>query len=146
MKRLREEKRDYYEEKKCGTVSILIDNGKGAVLVQLRDNKPTIPYPNCYSTFGGSIDQGEKPEEAARRELKEELDYYPKRLEVVGVYRPEGYPVHLYRIVDEHIDPETIDVREGQAALLITEKEIDKLPFAFKLDQLIKDYFKKFYA
>lgn len=51
---------------------IYLDNGQ--YLMQLRDDKPGIFYPDHWGTFGGAIDPGEKPEQALYRELKEELN------------------------------------------------------------------------
>jgi len=44
-------------------------------LLQLRDNKQTIPYPNKWGTFGGQVEEMESPEDALIREVREELDY-----------------------------------------------------------------------
>ncbi len=54
-------------------VGILIEREDGKMLFQLRDNNPTIKNKNLWSLFGGGIKTGEKPVEAAIRELKEEL-------------------------------------------------------------------------
>jgi len=43
------------------------------MLFQLRDNNPKIKNRNCWSLFGGGINNGEQPIDAAIRELKEEL-------------------------------------------------------------------------
>jgi 8-oxo-dGTP pyrophosphatase MutT (NUDIX family) len=45
----------------------------GRYLLQHRDRKPTIFYPDHWGCFGGAIDKGESPLKALRRELKEEL-------------------------------------------------------------------------
>ena len=50
-------------------------------LLQLRDNNPAIPYPNSLAFFGGGIYEGERHEEALKRELKEELGLCPLNLE-----------------------------------------------------------------
>ena len=50
---------------------ITLDDGR--YLMQLRDDKPGIFYPDHWGLFGGAVDPGEEPEEALRRELMEEL-------------------------------------------------------------------------
>jgi 8-oxo-dGTP pyrophosphatase MutT (NUDIX family) len=52
---------------------IVLDDGR--YLMQLRDDKPGIFYPDHWGLFGGAIDQGEDGEQALRRELREELDH-----------------------------------------------------------------------
>lgn len=47
----------------------------GRYLMQLRDDKPGIFFPDHWGLFGGAIDTGETGEMSLRRELKEELDY-----------------------------------------------------------------------
>lgn len=54
---------------------------KGKMLLLLRDNKPTISCPNMWSALGGGIEEGESPEEAIRRELKEEMCVEPANIE-----------------------------------------------------------------
>lgn len=43
------------------------------IVLHLRDDKPTIPHPGCWSLFGGAVEEGEKPAQAVARELREEL-------------------------------------------------------------------------
>jgi 8-oxo-dGTP pyrophosphatase MutT (NUDIX family) len=52
---------------------ICLDDGR--YLLQLRDDKPWIFFPNHWGFFGGALDAGETPLKALQRELKEELDY-----------------------------------------------------------------------
>jgi 8-oxo-dGTP diphosphatase len=53
-------------------VALIVDAG-GRYLVQLRDAKPTIFFPDHWGCFGGALDPGETHEEALVRELHEEL-------------------------------------------------------------------------
>jgi 8-oxo-dGTP pyrophosphatase MutT (NUDIX family) len=52
---------------------IVLDDGR--YLMQLRDDKKGIFYPDSWGLFGGAVDPGETAEEALRRELREELDF-----------------------------------------------------------------------
>jgi 8-oxo-dGTP pyrophosphatase MutT (NUDIX family) len=57
---------------------IILDDGR--YLMQLRDDKPGIFYPDHWGLFGGAVDAGEDPETALRRELAEELTLTPGAL------------------------------------------------------------------
>src|SRR5213082_3324237 len=46
---------------------------EGRVLLQHRDDDPAIRWPGAWAIFGGHVEAGETPEQAARRELEEEL-------------------------------------------------------------------------
>ena len=54
--------------------AIILENDKGEFLLYLRDNKPDIPFPDHWDLIGGHVEEGETPEEALIREVKEELD------------------------------------------------------------------------
>ena len=51
----------------------LITDEQGRYLVQLRDDKPTIFFPNHWGCFGGALEPAESHTEALRREVMEEL-------------------------------------------------------------------------
>src|SRR5712692_10830412 len=57
------------------TVGVILVNAAGQVLMQLRDDKPSIADPGCWAVPGGGQDPGESLEEAARREILEETTY-----------------------------------------------------------------------
>lgn len=67
------------------------------VLMQLRDHKPGIIFPGQWGFFSGSIEKGETPEESAKRELLEELNYKPKVLNKLcaDIY-PNNIIIHFY--------------------------------------------------
>ncbi len=55
-------------------VAALIVLDDGSYLLQHRDDKPDIWYPDHWGCFGGSVDPGEAPLDALHRELYEELE------------------------------------------------------------------------
>ena len=56
-------------------VSAILINNRGQVLLQQRDDNPAIRYPGHWSLFGGSMEDGESPADAAAREVREEIDF-----------------------------------------------------------------------
>ena len=56
----------------------------GKVLMQLRDFDSRIRHPGTWSYFSGSIKIGEKPEQAVRRELLEEIGYVAGEITELG--------------------------------------------------------------
>ena len=54
-------------------VALIVDEA-GRYLVQLRDAKPTIFFPQHWGCFGGAVEPGETDDDCLARELQEELD------------------------------------------------------------------------
>jgi 8-oxo-dGTP diphosphatase len=122
----------------CG---LLIENSEGKVLLQLRDDKPDIPYPNCWGTFGGQIEANESPEEAIRREITEEIDYDLSHPEYFGNFPFDGYDIYMYRVVDPHITLDAVRVREGQMGGFFSLDEVRNIPCAFNCRDIVIAYF-----
>ena len=57
---------------------VILPYVKDKILMQLRDAKDGIIFPGQWGFFGGSINDREMPEEAAKRELFEEIGLNPK--------------------------------------------------------------------
>jgi mutator protein MutT len=66
---------------------IILENERGELLLYLRDNKPGIPFPQHWDLFGGHIEDGETPDEALVREVKEELNYDLKEFKFFREYK-----------------------------------------------------------
>ncbi|HSE30658.1 MAG TPA: NUDIX domain-containing protein [Pyrinomonadaceae bacterium] len=65
-------------------VSAILINPSGKVLLQQRDNNPSIRYPNHWALFGGSMEDGETADEAVVREVEEEIGF---QLQTFGLFR-----------------------------------------------------------
>lgn len=53
--------------------AVFIEDSTGRLVLQLRDDKPDIPYPGHWGLWGGRVEAGETPIEGAIREVQEEL-------------------------------------------------------------------------
>ena len=122
----------------CG---LILENRGGKILLQLRDNKPGLPYPDCWGTFGGQIEEGETPEEAIRREIKEELNYELSDPEYFGNFPFDGYDIYMFRKRDANITMRHLAVREGQKGEFLTLTEVIQLPCAFNCKEIAITYF-----
>ena len=130
------------EKSKC---SILIENSAGEVLMQLRDNKPHLKFPNCLSTFGGAIEKGETPRNAIIREVREELGYDLKDFIHWKTVTYDGYDIYVFYTIDENFRLEDFKIMEGQKGVWVSKENIDTLPYEFGFDfkKLLIDYFQK---
>ena len=75
------------------------------ILLHLRDDKPWIPHPGCWSLFGGAVDDDEIPEQTMRRELREELALSEVDLRAV------------WRLVDDDGDGRLLTIFEARTPL-----------------------------
>lgn len=125
---------------------IIFENDKGEILLYLRDNKPGIPFPNHWDLIGGHLEEGETPEEALVREVKEELNidltdyvFYKKYVCLTGDAYPNIKYVYSGRL---NIPIEKITLLEGDHPQFFKRKEIPDVRFANILKSVVTDYIK----
>ena len=123
---------------------LLLQNNEGKVLLQLRDDKPAIPYPNCWGTFGGQIEEKETSEEAIAREILEETGYKLTNPEYVGNFPFENYNPYVFRKVDLNVRLETLKITEGQKGAFLSYSDIQTIKLAFNAKEVLTFYFKKY--
>ncbi len=131
-----------------GAGVVFYDRDKKRILVYRRDNKPTIPFPDCLDILGGHVEEGETPEQTVLREIAEELD----DLRTGAPFALAGHRLFtIYtdaRGVTDHVfckeaDFDIADVRlkEGQELVWVTEEEARRIPFAFGYNHILEEFF-----
>jgi 8-oxo-dGTP diphosphatase len=126
---------------------IIFENDKGEFLLYLRDGKQGIPFPYHWDLFGGHIEEGETPEEALIREVKEELNYNLRDFEFFKEYKcleGDAYPNIKYIYSGKiHLPVEEITLLEGDRVQYFTKEEISCVKFANILKEIVFDYINK---
>ena len=121
------------------TVDTIIHENDKIILIKRLNN----PYKNYWAIPGGFVEYGEKVEDAAIREAKEETGLDIKLTRLVGVYSdpnrdPRGHTVsiaYLAEIVDGNLKPDS----DAKDAKFINISDIDKINLAFDHEIILKD-------
>lgn len=127
--------------KRIPYVSIILENMEGEVLLLLRDNKSTHVFPNHWTLIGGKVEDGETPEMAAHRHLKEETGLQSSLLFWKRYDRE-----HPLFIVDQHIFTGKVDTSAGILVLgqdiqFINPGEVKYLKIGYGFKDLLNEYF-----
>lgn len=111
------------------SVGILLVEEEGTFLLQHRDNRADIFYPGKIGLFGGQIDDGETPECAVVREIKEELSINivnPKLISILNLIFIEKSIKrrrYFYVYTINQSLARSIRLQEGQAILKLKKKD-----------------------
>ena len=127
--------------KRKGT-SIIFINDKNELLLLLRDNIPTIPYPNMWDLPGGHVEAGETPAECIVREMKEEMDLILDEFSLFSVDEfKDRIEYTFWKEVDFDVDQ--VNLNEGQMIKWFTETEARNAKLAYGFNQIVNSFFEK---
>ncbi len=105
-------------------VAIAILYQENKFLMQLRDNIPTIVYPNYWALFGGHMEPGETPDVTVKREILEEIGYdLPPTFSEFGCYPDEKAVRHVF-YAPLTVELNQLVLNEGWDMGLLTPEEI----------------------
>jgi 8-oxo-dGTP diphosphatase len=123
---------------------VLLFDRQNRLLIYLRDDKPSIPFPNHWDFFGGHLEDGEMPEQALVRETKEELGIDLKDWNFFQTYLcPQGDVylntkyIYWARI---NSSAEELTLYEGQRLKSISVEERGQIKFANILGRILEDF------
>ena len=128
--------------KRIDGTNIIFLNEQNAILLQLRDNKPNIPYPNMWAIPGGHIGKGETPLECILREVKEELGVELNEAALfVAAERFYGRE-HTYW-ARANFRLEDITLTEGQGVQWFTYDETKNMKLIYEDNLIVDEFFQQ---
>ena len=123
---------------------VLLFDRTGCLLIYLRDDKPEIPFPNHWDLFGGHLEDGESPEQALVREVKEELGVTLQQWQFFRRFDcavGDAYPnvKHIYWTTIGQTARQ-LALHEGQRLRSITMAERPEIKFANILGAIVEEF------
>ncbi|HEY3356043.1 MAG TPA: NUDIX domain-containing protein [Polyangia bacterium] len=97
----------------------------GRVLLQHRDDDPAIRWPGFWAIFAGHLEDGETPEEGARREIEEELGLALEGPLALFHHSEDATRDRTMFVAALAVPPEALTLREGQGMALVGAAELD---------------------
>ncbi|HUQ61153.1 NUDIX hydrolase [Lentzea sp.] len=120
--------------------NIVMVNPAGEVLLYLRDDKPTIKFPDTWCLPGGYVEPGEQPHECVTREIEEEMgvvldDVRP----LVSATRSYGVEHTFWTRVD--LDLSEVVLTEGQRLRWFSRDETASTALGYEDNAILADFF-----
>jgi 8-oxo-dGTP diphosphatase len=119
---------------------IILINSKKQILLLLRDDIPSIPFPDHWDIPGGHMLVGESPEACVRREMLEEMELELGAIQLFKEYdRDDLHEFIFWKQMD--LEPSSINLHEGQKVRYFSGEEISAMRLAFRYNEVIKEFY-----
>ncbi len=120
---------------------IIFLNKNNEVLLLLRDDNASIPYPNMWDIPGGKVEQSEITEEAVRREMNEEMGFKNiGDIHLFKIFKSKNLTDYIFWKKTE-INPNEIELNEGQKIEYFSLDRIRNTKLAFNYNQVLEEFF-----
>lgn len=120
--------------------SIIFVNDKQEVLLFLRDDIPTIPYPDMWDVPGGHVEENETPYQCKIREMKEEIGICLADFKLFSIKEFDDRIEYAFW-KHENLDVGKINLTEGQALKWFSEEEIKNTELAYGFNEILNEFY-----
>ncbi|NTW68853.1 MAG: NUDIX domain-containing protein [Chlorobiaceae bacterium] len=120
--------------------SIIFHNDEQQVLLMLRDDIASIPYPGMWDLPGGHVEPGETPAECIAREIMEEIEITLHGSALFRVYEFSDRTEHIFH-EKRVLEIERITLHEGQMLRWFSKTEVENTELAYGFNQVLSDFF-----
>lgn len=124
-------------------VAAVILYQEGRVLLQHRDDRPDIVWPNHWAIFGGHIEEGETLQQAALREIEEELGLRLAPPLVLIRHHIDGIRERFVFGARLTVPLESLTLMEGQGMALVTAGELGSYPIVHAHLAILMQFFRE---
>ncbi|MFT2753030.1 NUDIX hydrolase [Clavibacter sp. Sh2088] len=122
-----------------GCQVVLVD-AAGRILLQLRDDIPTIPFPGMWAIPGGMLEPGETPLACIVREVEEELGARIPPAEVAHLMtRTRSYGIEHTFTARLDVPAEDIRLTEGQRVAWFALDEAVAMELAYEDADVLRE-------
>jgi 8-oxo-dGTP diphosphatase len=123
---------------------IVLVNTRGEILLNLRDDSPEINWPNQWDVIGGTVEDGETPDDCMVREMLEETgevltDIRPFKVYDVPLLNGNTARFHVY---SARLDKpaEALVLGEGQEHRFFAIADLDGLSIVRGTDMVLQEF------
>ena len=120
--------------------SIIFINDERKILLLLRDDLPSIPYPDMWDVPGGHVEKNERPEQCIVREMKEEMNLTLDEFELFSKIEFEDRIEYTFW-ARANFNIDEIVLLEGQKLKWFTEDEAKRTQLAYGFNDIVEKFF-----